>query len=336
MKKTSFFLFVLFFLFYYNGAAQTEDVNYKNYKISGPYSYKNLTIFLFHGKSTLNAEKLLTLDEALEKKKLIVYETGNVGELEIENISDKPVYIQSGDIVKGGRQDRVLQYDLVVQPKSGKIPINSFCVEHGRWSGRGNESSQAFNSSKNQVSSKKLKIAAKLEESQQNVWNEVSAVQEKLSTNLSKSVRSNESQSSLQLTLEDKDVQKNTKEYFENISKMLKDKKDAVGLAFAVNGEFNSADIYGSSSLYQKLREKNLTAASTEALSEYAKNKKYNKVSVDDLVKWLNEAEKGNSKDRSVNKQIHLKVKESDKDIIFETYTKTSKDNWIHKNIIKK
>jgi hypothetical protein len=335
MKKASFLLIVLFILFC-SVNTHAEEVNYKNYRISGPYTYKNLTIFLFHGKSFIDTKNLLTLDEAITNKKLIVYETGNVGELEIENISDRPVFIQSGDIVKGGRQDRVLQFDLFVQPKSGRIPLNSFCVEHGRWSGRKNESSKEFNSSNKQAASKKLKLAIKTNESQQDVWNEVSIVQEKLSSNLSRSVRSNVSESSLQLTLENKDVEKNTKDYIEKISQMIKGKSDIVGFAFAINGEFNSADIYGSSSLFLKLKDKLLDACSTEALSEYNNENKNRGLSSGDLLKWLDNAEKGSVKNKKVNDQVHLNIKESDTDVIFETYTQSSKNNWIHKNIIKK
>src|SRR5262249_42685987 len=104
-----------------------------NYTISGPYSHKNLTIFLLHGENQKAGKSPLTLQEAMAEKKVIVHETGNVNELSIENVSDEEVYVQSGDIVKGGRQDRVLAMDLIVPPKSGKMPIESFCVEHGRW-----------------------------------------------------------------------------------------------------------------------------------------------------------------------------------------------------------
>ena len=40
--------------------------------------------------------------------------------------ADVDVYIQSGDIVKGGRQDRTIAMDFVVPPKSGVIPISAF------------------------------------------------------------------------------------------------------------------------------------------------------------------------------------------------------------------
>lgn len=50
----------------------------------------------------------------------MVYETKDVNELSVENRSHKDIYVQSGDIVKGGQQDRVLAVDLIVPPRSGK------------------------------------------------------------------------------------------------------------------------------------------------------------------------------------------------------------------------
>src|SRR5438105_15882790 len=76
--------------------------------ITGPYTHDNLTVFLIHGKDTSGGKNYLTLQEALDQKKVVVHETGNVNELSVENVSDEPVYIQSGEIVKGGRQDRTL------------------------------------------------------------------------------------------------------------------------------------------------------------------------------------------------------------------------------------
>jgi hypothetical protein len=55
----------------------------------------------------------------------------------------------TGDIVKGGKQDRVMGYDLLLSVKSGPMPILSFCVEHGRWQQRGGEDATMFSSSMN-------------------------------------------------------------------------------------------------------------------------------------------------------------------------------------------
>jgi hypothetical protein len=86
----------------------------ENYTVSQPYACENLTIFLIRGEEKLPEVSLLTLQEALEQKQLIVHETRNVNELEIENLSLEEVYVQAGDIVKGGLQDRVFAYDVIV------------------------------------------------------------------------------------------------------------------------------------------------------------------------------------------------------------------------------
>ena len=158
-----------------------EQFTAANYTVSGPYSHKNLTIFLLHGADQRQDKAPLTLQEAMERKAVIVHETGDVNNLAIENLSDEEVYVQSGDIVKGGRQDRVLALDLIVPPKSGRIPIESFCVEQGRWSGRGGEKVAEFNSSEKTLNSKELKIAAKHRASQREVWDKVALSQAKLS-----------------------------------------------------------------------------------------------------------------------------------------------------------
>lgn len=101
----------------------------ENYTVSQQYACENLTIFLIHGDEKLPEISLLTLQEALEQKKLIVHETRNVNELAIENLSLEEVYVQAGDIVKGGLQDRVFAYDVIVPAGSGRIPIGAFCVE---------------------------------------------------------------------------------------------------------------------------------------------------------------------------------------------------------------
>src|SRR5262249_21350837 len=86
----------------------------------------------------------LTLQEAVAKGQVLVSETGRVNELEIENKGSEPVFIQAGDIVKGGRQDRVLTVSFLLPANSGRLPIASYCVEQGRWSARGAEDQRRF------------------------------------------------------------------------------------------------------------------------------------------------------------------------------------------------
>src|SRR5262249_54189172 len=147
-------------------------------RFSGPYTQDNLTIFLVHGPDRIKTRNLLTLDEALEKKAVVVHETGDVNELAVENVSaDHEVFIQACDIVKGGQQDRILAHDLLLPPKSGKVTIASFCCESGRWAKRGGEDEKTFGSSKNQAATNDVKLAARKEMSQRLVWDNVSKAQ---------------------------------------------------------------------------------------------------------------------------------------------------------------
>src|SRR5438445_44574 len=107
-----------------------ESLPFSNYELSGPYVYENLTIFLIHGTDELTGKLFVPLQEAMERKLVIVHETSEVNELTIENVSQtEEVFVQAGDIVKGGQQDRVLAVDLIIPAHSGKMPIAAFCVE---------------------------------------------------------------------------------------------------------------------------------------------------------------------------------------------------------------
>src|SRR5262245_37612227 len=163
---------------------QSQTPPVADYTVSGPYTHKNLTIFLLHGGGQSQSRAPLTLQEAMKRKLVVVREAGDVNRLTIQNRSSQDVFVQAGDIVKGGQQDRVLALDLIVPPKSGRIPIDAFCVEQGRWSRRGNEAVAAFSASDNALASKDLKIAAKAKRSQGDVWANVSKAQEKLAANL--------------------------------------------------------------------------------------------------------------------------------------------------------
>jgi ARG/rhodanese/phosphatase superfamily protein len=112
-------------------------------RISGPHVHRNLAIYLIHGRSGAGTVPL-TLAEALAKGSVQVTETGQVNELKVENTGGEEVFIQAGDIVKGGQQDRVLTVSLLLPPRSGVVPIAAFCVEPGRWSARRGEDPTRF------------------------------------------------------------------------------------------------------------------------------------------------------------------------------------------------
>jgi ARG/rhodanese/phosphatase superfamily protein len=317
------------------GLVQGEQTQAGDYRLSGPYTHKNLTIFLVHGKNVIKSKSFLTLQEALVQKKVVVYETKSVNELSIQNFSNEDVYVQSGDIVKGGQQDRMIGVDLIVPARSGKLPISAFCVEHGRWSGRGNERAAVFSSSSDAVATKEIKLAAKRSNSQGAVWENVKVAQDKLSENVGGSVNSTVSVSSLQLSLENGKVQETADGYIKALSGIANRSDDVIGYVFAINGKVNSADIYGSNALFKKLWAKLLKANAVEAIAALQK-KEFKPASADSVRGFLSEAERAEGSDKDVNARVNLLTREDSENILFETRDREQKSGWVHRNYIKK
>jgi len=315
------------------GTGQASETG--DYKLSGPYTHKNLSIFLVHGKSVIKGKSFLTLQEALVQKKVVVYETRSVNELSIQNFSDEDVFVQSGDIVKGGQQDRMIGVDLIVPPRSGKLPISAFCVEHGRWSGRGNERASVFSSSADAASTREIKLAAKRSTSQGDVWKSVTVAQDKLSRNVGARVNSEVSESSLQLAVENNKVQETADSYIKALSGIANRSDDVIGYVFAINGKVNSADIYGSNVLFKKLWPKLLKANAIEAIAELQPGK-FKPASADSVQGFLSDSEKAKGSDKDVNARVNLMTREDSENIFFETRDKKENGAWIHRNYIKK
>lgn len=307
-----------------------------NYRISGPYTHKNLTVFLVHGKDLLPGRNFLTLQEALAQKKVRVYETKEVNELAIQNFSNQDVYVQAGDIVRGGDQDRMISIDFIVPPRSGRMPIAAFCVESGRWGRRGEEQAGFFSSSDNAAATKELKLAAKRTGSQEAVWQNVSVAQDKLSTNVAAVVNVSASPTSLALSVEDTKVKENTAAYIKALSGLLRNKPDVIGFAFAINGKVNSADVYASHALFAKLWPKLLKATATEALAELDQQAKAEPVASETIHEFLADSEQPKPKSKEVTRRVRVVTREDEQNIFFETQDRSEKDAWVHRNYIRK
>jgi hypothetical protein len=307
------------------------------YQLEGPFTQGNLTVFLIHGKDRIKGQTFITLQEALVQRKVIVRETQSVNELSIENISSEEVYVQSGDIVKGGQQDRMMAVDLILPPRSGKVPISAFCVENGRWSKRGREEATVFNSSANSIAGRELKLAAKDSESQGEVWRQVAVAQDKLSANTGTRVNGATSPTSFQLALENEKVQASADSYVKALGNIVNGKPDVIGYVFAINGKINSADVYASSTLFKKLWPKLLQASAIEATAELRRGEKFAAPPADAVKGFLDDSPKGtDEKQKDVSSRVQMVTRESKENVFFETRDKAKSDAWVHRNYIKK
>ena len=307
------------------------------YTLSGPYSSNNLSLFLVHHDQADAAANYLTLQEAMRQKKVVVDETGHVNVLTIENRGSSDVFIHSGEIVKGGRQDRTIAEDQILQHQSGRVPLDSFCVEPGRWSRRGWESDSTFSGSTWGLASKDLKLAARLHSNQREVWDRVAQMQQALGRVLRDAAINapSSSSSSLQLTLENPELVSLAKEYTQSLGEAPQVAEDVVGYVALINGSINSAEIYGNNSLFRAAWPKLLNALAVEAISHRNDASASPPAGQEQVRAFVSAAESGSPATRELNSRTRVAKYESATAVLFETYDQGAA-RWVHRSYFMK
>jgi len=311
--------------------AVTPAVPESPWRLSGGFVHDNLEVFLIHGIAESRGPAPLTLAEAMSQGLVRVHETGEVNRLAVENLSrDRAIYIESGDIVKGGKQDRLLTVDVILAPNSGPVPIASFCVEQGRWSPRGGESARQFAASHAAAPGKAMKLltrqagfgdtaATPAARAQAQVWREVAGTMDKLERSLGRSVAAPESRTSLQLALEHKGLQQRVLHYVAALAPAIDGHGDVVGFAFAVNGKLNSAEVYGSPELFARRWLRLLASSAVEAVAERGADSVVRPISLETVAGFLRDAEAGHAAERQIGGGGHWMKRESSAALLFES-----------------
>ena len=343
------FAILLSFGLLHGSAARAETDNPDGLRLSDPVSHGNLAIYFVLGKSR-SGPVPLTLQEALAKKVVEIREIGEVNELQVENTGNEEIFVQAGDIVKGGQQDRVLSVSLVLPPHSGAMRIASFCVESGRWSARGGEDAHTFSSANAALPSRRAKLemagtaAARpdgpggpsVASRQQEIWRSVTQIQGKLSNNLGTPVAAPRSQTSLQLTLENSRLEREQAEYLVALQPRGEEGADIVGYVFAVNGRVNSADIYPSNGLFRKMWPKMLRASITEAIGE--REAANEPVPLAAAVRaFISPAKSSHAVETRAGERTRIRVIDSPKVMSLESPPAAAPaDGWVHRSYIAK
>jgi hypothetical protein len=343
------------------GAAFAEE----KLRVTGPFAHENLAVYFVHGASAPGPVPL-TLQEALAKGSVQVIETGRVNELQIENTGDERVFVQAGDIVKGGRQDRVLTVSFLLPPKSGRMPIASFCVEQGRWSARGREEAAKFSSAGEAMPSvsallamaapppaqadpgdtrpaqinptSALRINREADDvsaKQRKVWDSVADTQNRLASGLNAPVNSPQSASSLQLSLENEKLKEARAGYLKALKPTGEKDADVVGYVVAINGRIAAANVYPSTGLFRKMWEKQLAAMVTEAIGERAASAAPKPApATTEASAFLADAEKGKPYERQVAAGVRQETRDAAKALYSES--RGADGMWVHRSYLAK
>src|SRR5262249_26549650 len=147
---------------------------------------------------------------------------------------------------------------------------------------------------------KDLKVAVRKEKAQRAVWNNIARAQMQLETNLRAPVKAPASETSLQLTLENKELQKAVKEYVAKLTALPDGKSDAIGYVFAVNGKINSGDLSLSNALFKKVWPVLLEGSAVEAITELKKDQKFEPVTAEAVKAFLEEVERGKAIEQNI------------------------------------
>lgn len=256
-------------------AAQAGQKTFESeYRVLEPFQSGALTLFpVVHREDASAAKKwdYITLDAGLRGGEVEVTEYGKtrgmvrpprkhiqpvegyrgdrVNTLVLINNSDRPLLLLAGEIVTGGKQDRVIGKDRIVPAHSDPIDLSVFCIEHGRWV----ESSDKFGIAGNAnggsfMVQPSVRSQAMVKEDQQQVWDSV----HRSVTTAGVAARAPMATTSYAKAMSDDRVVKQVDSVVEpltrsshEVQQKLRD-AHAVGVVVAVHGEIIWADIFAS------------------------------------------------------------------------------------------
>jgi hypothetical protein len=278
-----------------------ESWKQQTYKVLAPIRQANLTIFPVIADKSFDTSQFLTLDEGIRSGQVTVTEAGRtaglvrprpyndgvwrersfpvpqsgarVNQLALINNSDRPLVLLAGEIVTGGKQDRVVGRDRIIPAHSEPVALDVFCVEPHRWTGM----SAQFDGTASAMAQPSVRSKAMAERNQQEVWDEVAKSRMAFAASVpAPQALAIQSSSSYAVAVQSGGVQRQLdliaapiEHSYEKLMQELRAQK-AVGAVVAVNGEIIWADVFASPVLLEKYWPKLVRSYAAEALAPHA------------------------------------------------------------------
>jgi hypothetical protein len=255
MKRACLILMILALI----GISQAQEDIVTNYldkiKVGDAFEYKNLKIFPIHAIKTLSTQSYVTLDEATDKGWIKIKEVGSgqVNFVTIKNTGNKMVFLLTGEVISGAKQDRMLSTDVLLPANSSWTQVPVFCVEHGRWT----QISPEFKSEKMLVPNA-VRQKAKVSESQSEVWDEIATSQDRLGVA--------SGTGTITANYEDKDVQTKIDEYEKEFKKFPELSPTTIGVVVTTGDRVICFDMFANIALLKKYWKKLIRSYTMDAL----------------------------------------------------------------------
>lgn len=231
------------------------------------FTHGNLRIYMLRANDVyVTANRSIgnytSLQEAIKGKKIKISELdgGTVNTLEFENVSLKDtIMILAGEVVTGGKQDRVVGQDLILPPKKGKVQVAVFCVEHGRWTPQG--SGYQFSGHQG-ITSGKVRRGAVVDKNQSKVWEEVADINKKNKT---------ETSTGTYTAIQNSDKLKTElPNYINHFEKLMMADSNYIGFVAVTGDTIISADLFATNQMFRKQAPQLLKSAAVEAITNGA------------------------------------------------------------------
>ena len=267
-----------------------------SYQVLAPIRHGNLTIFPVISARVHDTSQFLTLEEGLRSGEVKITEAGavtpllrprhprpqwqaphagsgaEVNRLVLVNTSKRPLLLLAGEIVTGGKQDRIIGKDRLVPADSDPIDLSVFCVEPGRWVA----TSEKF-AAPAAIVQPSVRAKAMGAKNQQQVWAEVGRARMQMADNLAaEPARQLAESSSYAAVVENRGVQQKingvagpVERDYQSVIGRLRE-KNAVGVVVAVNGQLIWADVFASTNLLEKYWPKLVRSYAAESMIEPA------------------------------------------------------------------
>lgn len=275
------------------------------YKVLPAIVRGNLAIFPVVASRSYNTAQLITLDEGIGTGQVTITEAGpdlglirpgqtiparrpgpEVNRLVLYNNSSKPLLLLAGEIVTGGKQDRVIGSDRMIPANTGPVDLSVFCVEPGRWVG----SSMKFGSVAAPMAQPSVRTPAMAMRDQSRVWDNVRSSNAKMMSSLGgPEAAAVGGTSSYAKVIESGPVRKMVGQYGgteaeQAILRELRD-KGATGVVVAVGGQVLWADVFASTELLAKYWPKLMRSYVAEAITSASAG---SQADPRDAEAWLN------------------------------------------------
>jgi hypothetical protein len=292
-----------------------------DWRLLDPVTYENISVFPVVSSYSQDTSPFLTLEEGLATGDVAVHEQGSesmvrgrdghpiyipqpgtgasVNQLVLINRSKRPLLLLAGELVSGGKQDRVIGKDRIVPPGAPPLPLDVFCVEHGRWTG-----SSEFAAAKTIVHPSVRERAA-VDQKQAEVWDAVrsgstmraspAAPSPRVTTSdIQGAIASNGRTEAYEQIYQSRAVGVSIDEFvievqrrFAQATSSLKNER-VVGVVVAYGGEVAWSDIFASGDLFDHYWRKLLRSYAVEALTRPTYRQAASRDNANEFLRRLN------------------------------------------------